>query len=663
MGDESQPDETTAPSDAGMPDWLAGASEESEPATGSATAPDADVPSWLMGDESQPDETTAPSDASMPDWLAGAESQPASPDADTESDVRGGLPPWLGQDDADAGGLEAPAIPGDLSLPEWLHGADADIASMETTAKAPMPTSDTDADAAGSFGSWFDNDEPDAAPSQSQPADQTTDTTTDSSIVGGVDLPAWLRPTTPAPAAAPEEKQPEQDWMDKIGPAEEEEVAEPEPTIKIPLPTYRRSPAQMEAAQLLQKLIATPYPEAAPVPQPAAPPLLQQIGLDRILYVALTIALLLCVLFPSMTGMFQYQDINAAPGADNASAVFEKVENLTEDDTVLLAYEWDGKHTSELGALEHVVTEHLMDRKAHMLLMSTDPQGTILSFDMGDRLQESKDYLGEGADYLRMGYFPGGELALRAMGQDFLSSLQTYKGEDASGVPLAYDLETMEPKLQTISDLSLIIVMADQMQDVQAWMEHVYPYTSQVPIVLLLPSEVEPLIRPYLKHPNVYHVAGKQAAILYTSLVGTERQDDAIITAAAQASGQYHVAIIVFMLLTIIGTALGPLAKYTEPLPSHRRKPIASKKAAKIAAKKVARSEAKKAAEAAKEVAAEAKRVAKAEAKQAAAEAKRVAKAGAKQAEAESDEPAPEEQKAKKAKKTKKPAKKGTKKS
>jgi hypothetical protein len=328
------------------------------------------------------------------------------------------------------------------------------------------------------------------------------------------------------------------------------------PEIHLPRPEFRRSNAQIEAAGLLQRLVAQPYPETVPAEQPAQPPLWQRIGVERVLYVVLALALLAGAFVPSFVDGLGLQAFT--PNEVSVGAVVDEVDQLAADDVVLLAYEWDAQRISELAPLENAVTSHLIDQETGIVSVSTDPQGTILSFDLRDKLQAA-GYRGQGFDYILLGYRPGGQIAaLRSMAQDFTATLrEDFKGEDASQGVLATDMETRQPRLQTLDDLSMIVVMADQVEDVQGWMEQVHRVVSDVPMVFLVPSEIAPIVQPYLQQENVLYLAGKRDALTYLEQYsGTT----AAAESAARSEIQLVYAVLVFTVLLVVGAIVGLIA-------------------------------------------------------------------------------------------------------
>jgi hypothetical protein len=535
MRDEPPPpaSQAAAPEAADIPPWLLGGDDTPPPAPEMRDEPpppvpheaateQADVPPWLLGDD-----TPAPE----------SREEPPSPATTTPLDT-GDMPEWLQEEggERDSSDTGLPSV-SDTGLPSWLHGAEHD----KESSAAPAPSS---------FDLGLDED----LPPRRGPEPVAPESDESSSFFGGADLPAFLRPAEP-PAPAETEESRTVNWMQSLGIQEDDsEVAVvTTPEVRLPRPEFRRSHAQVEAASLLQRLVAQPYPEAAPAEEPASPPLWQQIGVERVLYVALALALLAGAFVPSFVNGLGLQALT--PNEVSVGAVVDEVDQLADDDVVLLAYEWDAQRISELAPLEDAITSHLIEQEAGIVSVSTDPQGTILSFDLRDKLQ-AEGYRGQGFDYILLGYRPGGQIAaLRSMAQDFAATLrEDFKGEDASQGALATDMETRQPRLQSLNDLSMIVVMADQVEDVQGWMEQVHRVVSDVPMVFLVPSEIAPIVQPYLQQDNVLHLAGKRDALTYLEQYsGTT----AAAESAARSEIQLVYAVLVFTVLLVVGAVIG----------------------------------------------------------------------------------------------------------
>ena len=525
-----------------VPAWLQEAERPPLP-----PVPDA-MPAWLQENSPPPDPTwlreavadpaaAAGSPAEVQAWLQASTDQPAAtevpPPRATEPPAANDLPPWLITDETPASDVR-PSTPTDAGLPSWLQGV-TDTPPVAPKADAPAPP---------------------PPPRQAQPAAEQGES---NSFFTGAELPSWLRPSEPERPVANGESQ-ALDWLRQLGSAEQEEEVQQATVATVAVarrPQYTRTAEQMTAIGLLQRISRTPYPVPV-IPAVATPPTIwQRIGLDRVLYLLLTLALLVALLLPTLTTPFQ----TATPPDPTVAELGAKLDSLNSNAVVLVAYEWGAQRSSELRPLEAAVTKRLIANKTKLILVSTDMQGTLLSFDLVGPLRAA-GYNNEngvnfgGRDYVLLGYRPGGELALRSMAQDFRAELRSdFDGQDATQ-SLVANLPDNTPRFTGISDLSMIIVMADQPQDVQAWMEQVYPMAREVPLVFLLPQEAQPLVQPYLRLPNVYHLAGLQGTL---ALTGSDPQGDS--RAVARSTGQLWFAVVVFLVLLAGGSVVALVSR------------------------------------------------------------------------------------------------------
>jgi hypothetical protein len=529
-----------------IPSWLSETQPAEpvadEPSLWSDQPPAADPLSPAIADtqlDSQlPAEPAAPAPGrydDLPEWLRPSDQADAPPAPAKGQD----LPPWL----RDEGGpAPATAVPGDASLPTWLRGAPTEAAPT------PQPSATQPAQPTPAGFDWFE-DQADRPPETTTPA-------ADAGLVGGIELPAWLRPPDAEP---PREISPADarslDWLTRLGAQEEEESATPvaAPTPKLSPPKMPgRTAGQVEALALLERLAAKPFPAAAPVPTVAEPAILRWLRPEQLLYIVLLLAVVLALLMPAPGWL----GITTPPVAPGAADLFNQIDRLSESDIVLIGYEWDARRSGELRPIEQAVIDHLIQRKVKMVLVSTDPQGTLLLFDLRDRLAAS-GYRPSGQDYILLGYKPGAELALRALARNFRASLASdFQGMNATEPgTLATDLATGQPRLAQLADLSMILVLGDEPADVQGWMEQVHtsarkPDGSFVPFGFLLPAEAAPIVQPYLSQPSIYHLAGTQGALAYQQLRGGSGMPAEQIAIATQ---QQRLGMLVYILLFVVG--------------------------------------------------------------------------------------------------------------
>jgi hypothetical protein len=208
-----------------------------------------------------------------------------------------------------------------------------------------------------------------------------------------------------------------------------------------------------------------------------------------------------------------------------------------------------------LRPLEQAVIGQLIAQDVKLILVSTDPQGTLLQFDLLDTLRGA-GYRQQGEGYLLLGYKPGGEMALRMVGRDFQTVLRSdYRGDDATGSVLITGVDTGRP-IARLNDLSLIIVLADDTPDVQGWMEQVYPQAQTgdrpVSLVFLLPEEAAPIVQPYMRQSGVAALAGRRGALAYAALGQHTGSFDPVV---ARSIAQQRLATLLFALVLLVGLA------------------------------------------------------------------------------------------------------------
>ncbi|MEO7912728.1 MAG: hypothetical protein ABIV47_24010 [Roseiflexaceae bacterium] len=533
-----------------VPAWL----HASEPAIPSSPA--ADVPAWLQSEPTSADAASTPFPPAqdddtlpgimradlaapafpapvpppaddLPDWL-----RPSTPSAAPDAAAGQDLPPWLRDESGQP--LPSAGSPGDNKLPAWLRGA-----AMEGPPAAPT---NEQPPAPANF-EWLD---------QAAQADSRR-TANESEFFGSTELPAWLRP--------PEPEQPKEisqadarslDWLTRLGGTDEPDttVAPSVAAPKLaPLVTRPRSPAQIEALALLERLAAAPFSEPAPLAIPAQPSMWRRIGIERALYLLLLIALIVGLIVPLPDSF----GLAVPPSAPGAAELFEQIDKLSANDIVLVGYEWDARRSSELRPLEDAVLGHLIQRKVKLVLASTDPQGTLLLFDFRDQLEKA-GYRKGGEDYILLGYKPGAELALRLFAQDFHAVLQSdFQGNDATISALATGADPSKPRLTSLNDFAMVMVLADEAQDVQGWMEQIHRSARQVPLAFLLPNETTPVAQPYLSQSGIFHLAGKQGALAYQSLRGDSGMPAAQI---ARETTQQRLSLLVFIALLLLGALI-----------------------------------------------------------------------------------------------------------
>jgi len=233
-----------------------------------------------------------------------------------------------------------------------------------------------------------------------------------------------------------------------------------------------------------------------------------------------------------------------APAADAAPLASSAIAALGPGDVVLLAYEWDARRTAELAPIERAMLDHLAERGVGLVLFSSDPQGVLPQLAAQDHLARAPS----GGAVLALGYQPGGSAALASLARTF---------GPAAAPDGRLPLRDGKP-IAAITDLSAIIVFADDPTDVQGWMEQVYPAATRaappVPLMLVVTADASLPAAPYARQPGVTLLAGPTAAASYRATRGTH--DDGQLAALRVITLGLGVLLAAMALTASIATAV-----------------------------------------------------------------------------------------------------------
>jgi hypothetical protein len=133
-------------------------------------------------------------------------------------------------------------------------------------------------------------------------------------------------------------------------------------------------------------------------------------------------------------------------------------------------------------------------------------------------LRERTDgfYDQDGLGFVDLGFKAGGPVALARLANSFPNLLaQDWSGRSAAGMPLFKNLcqgSSQNGAGCTIDRLGMLVILADEAEDVQAWVEQVASTQPDLPVVFAVPAEVAPLVEPYLTRPGWSMVAGLDGA-------------------------------------------------------------------------------------------------------------------------------------------------------
>jgi hypothetical protein len=145
-----------------------------------------------------------------------------------------------------------------------------------------------------------------------------------------------------------------------------------------------------------------------------------------------------------------------------------------------------------MDAAANAVVDHLMLKGAYLTLVTTTPTGPAqaerlirLVRDRGGHQYQSA------AQYTNLGFIPGGAAGLLGFAQ-IPRRVLPYSQE---GI-FAWSASPLQP-VDTIQDFALVMVITENPDTARAWIEQVQPELGNTPLLMVLSSQAEPVVRPY----------------------------------------------------------------------------------------------------------------------------------------------------------------------
>jgi hypothetical protein len=146
-----------------------------------------------------------------------------------------------------------------------------------------------------------------------------------------------------------------------------------------------------------------------------------------------------------------------------------------------------------------VIVRQLLAQGVPVVAVSVRPAGAAVGQQVLEQtaagLAETQPTLAYGAQYLNLGFLPGGPVGLaqfaagprNAFQNDFTGALgggALWQAPAVAGV-------------QALSDFGLIVLVTDTPQATRAWVEQAQQFAPRVKMVAVVSASAEPLVRPY----------------------------------------------------------------------------------------------------------------------------------------------------------------------
>jgi hypothetical protein len=280
-------------------------------------------------------------------------------------------------------------------------------------------------------------------------------------------------------------------------------------------------------------------------------------ALPRLGRVMLYLLLLLVALAPALTGG---QTASLVQPREAVVALARTVEALPRGAKVLLSFDYGPGYAGELDPLALALMRHLARRGAQVAAMSLTPQGVGQAQWVLGHMPEEWPRSLYGENWIILGYLPGQEAGLRALGTGLE---QAFRADALQERPLS--AWPLGQGLTTLRDFDQVIVLADDAQTVRRWIEQVGG-RHNVPLHALVTAAVEPLLVPYRQTGQLATlINGAAGAAEYESAIGA-RPD-----ALAQTDGY------ALLFVLVLGMAIITNAIYVSQGPEQRprsRRPL-----------------------------------------------------------------------------------------
>ena len=316
------------------------------------------------------------------------------------------------------------------------------------------------------------------------------------------ELPRWLEAMRPIQSVTmPTE---DEERVESVGPlAGLRGVLSAEPVVAMPrrpgimAGNIDASPMQLTLTETLRRLLIEPEVRASRKP-------VRAMLLTPLLRKAMSAVLILAILFPFFGGSL-FSNLGYQPEANKKAGLL--VGQLPADRPVLVAFEYDASTAPEIETGASALLEHLAQRGISVAFISSQPNGTMLG--EGLRMQEEQQGDRMPPIIADFGYIPGGAGGLRRL-SDNLRDTVNGSNTDWSQEPLA--------SVHSLSDFSMILVLAASPQSVRDWVEQVHTADPNTPIVAMVSAASDALVFPYTEgsKPAIWGlVAGYAGAQAY----------------------------------------------------------------------------------------------------------------------------------------------------
>jgi hypothetical protein len=291
--------------------------------------------------------------------------------------------------------------------------------------------------------------------------------------------------------------------------------------------------------------VITPQRVAKPEVAPTRPAELASSILRWLLYLLIAVS----IAVPLLVGGRFPPRLSIAPATQE---FFNALENVTSEQVVLVAHDYDLSTFAEMEPLAAAAVQHLAERGARLLNVSLTLQGPAVAEQMLEAsLEGYRDYR-YGVDYLELGYLAGEDVAARQVGEAFLDPdrLDYREGKALQEFSVLSGVRRWE-------DIGLVLVLAADPAALRRWVEQVEGPYGRI-LVAGVSAQVDPLARPYLRSGQL---RGLLSGVVGTAEYEQLREHPGEASLILGPLSLAHVAIVLLVLLANLEVLLARLIR------------------------------------------------------------------------------------------------------
>ncbi len=172
------------------------------------------------------------------------------------------------------------------------------------------------------------------------------------------------------------------------------------------------------------------------------------------------------------------------------TAFYNLLDNISGDDTILVAFEYGPTAAGELDLLAELLLRHIFAQRARPLIVSSNPIAIVHAQNIirgiNRSLAGADAQLLHGEDYFLLRYLPGGALGLRELSQNFADVVRI----SAKGLPTGLEFEALD-------EMTEIVLIAESAEAVRNWVEQVLSAPGGRRLLVTTGYAAQPLAQAY----------------------------------------------------------------------------------------------------------------------------------------------------------------------